>query len=81
VLALSVIVARISLGSFPATLIVPASRLLYSRITMADHTETLKIGDRAPEFVLPAANREGMVSLSGSLTRGSVMVEFLRGTW
>jgi peroxiredoxin len=48
---------------------------------MLDHTETLKIGDRAPEFVLPAANREGIVSLSGSLTRGLVVVEFLRGTW
>jgi peroxiredoxin len=48
---------------------------------MLDHTETLKVGDRAPEFVLPAANRNGMVSLSGSLTRGAVIVEFLRGTW
>jgi peroxiredoxin len=48
---------------------------------MQDHTETLKIGDRAPEFLLPAANREGIVSLSGSLTRGPVIVEFLRGTW
>lgn len=48
---------------------------------MLDHTETLKVGDRAPEFVLPAANRDGLVSLSGSLTRGPVVVEFLRGTW
>jgi len=46
-----------------------------------DHTETLKIGERAPEFLLPAANRESMVSLSGSLSRGTVIVEFLRGTW
>jgi len=48
---------------------------------MLDHTETLKVGDRAPEFVLPAANREGVISLSGLLTRGTVIVEFLRGTW
>jgi peroxiredoxin len=48
---------------------------------MLDHTETLKPGDRAPEFLLPAANREGIVSLSGSLARGVVIVEFLRGTW
>jgi peroxiredoxin len=48
---------------------------------MLDHTETLKTGDRAPEFLLPAANRESIVSLSGSLSRGPVVVEFLRGTW
>jgi peroxiredoxin len=48
---------------------------------MLDHTQTLKAGDRAPEFLLSAANREGMFSLSGSLTRGPVIVEFLRGTW
>jgi len=48
---------------------------------MLDHTETLKIGDRAPEFSLPAANREGHVSLSNSLGQGAVIVEFLRGTW
>ncbi|HZQ67538.1 MAG TPA: hypothetical protein VFA68_03375 [Terriglobales bacterium] len=48
---------------------------------MLDHTETLKIGDRAPEFLLSAANREGIISLSGALTRGRVIVEFLRGTW
>ena len=71
----------ISLGSFSPSLIVPASGLLYIRKEMLDHTETLKVGDRAPEFVLPAANRDGLVSLSGSLTRGPVVVEFLRGTW
>jgi peroxiredoxin len=48
---------------------------------MLDHTETLKIGDRAPEFLLSAVNREGITSLSGALTRGPVIVEFLRGTW
>ncbi|HKS76614.1 MAG TPA: hypothetical protein VJQ82_25595 [Terriglobales bacterium] len=48
---------------------------------MLDHTETLKVGDRAPEFVLSAANRSGVFSLSGSLARGPVIVEFLRGTW
>ena len=48
---------------------------------MLDHTETLKTGDRAPEFLLRAANREGIFSLSGALTHGPVIVEFLRGTW
>ena len=34
-----------------------------------------------PEFLLPAANRDGIVSLSGFLSRGTLIVEFLRGTW
>lgn len=48
---------------------------------MQDHTDTLKLGDRAPEFQLRAANRDGNFSLSGALARGAVIVEFLRGTW
>jgi len=48
---------------------------------MLDHTETLKLGDRAPEFLLRAANRDGISSLSGALTRAVVILEFLRGTW
>jgi peroxiredoxin len=46
-----------------------------------DNTETLKIGSRAPEFALEAANREGVLTLSGFLRRGVLIVEFLRGTW
>jgi hypothetical protein len=53
----------------------------YSRSQMQDHTETLTVGARAPEFLLSAANREGILSLSGFLTRGTLIVEFLRGTW
>lgn len=48
---------------------------------MQDRTETLTIGSRAPEFLLPAANRDGILSLSGFLARGALIVEFLRGTW
>ena len=48
---------------------------------MQDHTETLSVGSRAPEFLLSAANREGILSLSGFLIRGTLIVEFLRGTW
>ena len=44
-------------------------------------TETLKVGDRAPDFALSAANREGSVSLKQVLERGPVILEFLRGTW
>jgi peroxiredoxin len=48
---------------------------------MQDHTETLAVGSRAPEFELAAANRDGILSLSGLLSRGTLIVEFLRGTW
>ena len=44
-------------------------------------TETLKVGDRAPDFALSAANRDGSVSLQQLLGRGPVILEFLRGTW
>ena len=42
---------------------------------------TLKVGDRAPEFALGAANRDGTISLRQTLARGPAIVEFLRGTW
>ena len=48
---------------------------------MQNRTETLEIGSQAPEFSLPAANREGRFSLSGLLAQGAVILEFVRGTW
>jgi hypothetical protein len=48
---------------------------------MLDHTETLQVGSRASEFTLEAANREGVLTLSGFLRRGVLIAEFLRGTW
>ncbi len=48
---------------------------------MQDRTETLAIGDRAPDFTLFAANRKESFSLSGLWQRGPVILEFLRGTW
>jgi peroxiredoxin len=48
---------------------------------MLDHTETLRVGTRAPEFSLEAANRDGILTLSGFLRRGFLIAEFLRGTW
>jgi hypothetical protein len=47
---------------------------------MLDRTETLTVGSRAPEFLLSAVNRDGLLSLSGFLSRGILIVEFLRGT-
>jgi peroxiredoxin len=48
---------------------------------MQNRTETLEIGSQAPEFSLSAANREGRFVLSELLSRGKLIVEFLRGTW
>jgi hypothetical protein len=48
---------------------------------MQDHTETLQVGLRAPEFALGSANRDGVLTLSGFLKRGVLVAEFLRGTW
>jgi hypothetical protein len=51
------------------------------RSRMPEQTSRLKNGDRAPEFQLTAANRDGKFTLSAALKRGAVILEFLRGTW
>ncbi|MGA7292718.1 MAG: hypothetical protein WBW53_12040 [Terriglobales bacterium] len=48
---------------------------------MLNRTDTLEIGSRAPDFSLPAANREGTFTLGGLLSHGTLILEFLRGTW
>jgi peroxiredoxin len=48
---------------------------------MLRETETLKVGSQAPAFTLPAANSEGSFSFVDLLSRGALIVEFLRGTW
>ena len=48
---------------------------------MQNRTDTLEIGSRAPEFSLGAANREGTITLAGLLAHGTLILEFLRGTW
>ena len=48
---------------------------------MARSSETLEVGDRAPDFTLAAANRPGEFSLGHELAHGPVILEFLRGTW
>ena len=48
---------------------------------LRNRTDTLEVGAHAPEFSLEAANREGMFSLAGLLERGTLILEFLRGTW
>ncbi|HEX4426772.1 MAG TPA: redoxin domain-containing protein [Terriglobales bacterium] len=45
-------------------------------------TETLKLTSRAPEFALESAKNDRLVhTLSGFLRRGTLVLEFLRGTW
>jgi len=47
---------------------------------MADQPgRLLGVGDRAPDFDLPAADREGRISLSDYYRRGPVLLLLLRG--
>ena len=48
---------------------------------MPMESSTLKVGDKAPEFVLLAVNLPQSVSLKELLKSAPVIVEFLRGTW
>ncbi len=48
---------------------------------MKNVTETLGLGSFAPNFSLPAANRDAASSLTEMLLEGPVILEFLRGTW
>jgi len=48
---------------------------------MRDRTDTLEIGSIAPVFSLRAANREDKYTLDGLLAQGTLILEFLRGTW
>jgi peroxiredoxin len=48
---------------------------------MKNRTDTLEIGSRAPDFSLEAANAEGTFTLSELLSQGTLVLEFLRGTW
>ncbi len=48
---------------------------------MSISSETLKVGGRAPDFSLSAANRPGRLVLAEVLAQGTVVLEFLRGTW
>ncbi len=48
---------------------------------MKNRTNTLEIGSIAPNFSLEAANRPGSFTLGDLLDRGSLILEFLRGTW
>jgi hypothetical protein len=65
----------------PHPLLFLISTSLKVELKMKNRTETLKVGSRAPEFSLTAANREGTFTLAGLLAQGTLILEFLRGTW
>ena len=46
---------------------------------MSNDRHVLQPGDPAPEFKLPAVNREGVVSLAEYRAKGSVLVALFRG--
>jgi len=48
---------------------------------MKNQTETLSVSSPAPLFTLRAANLDGTFSLPDLISRGALIVEFLRGTW
>jgi peroxiredoxin len=59
----------------------PIFNSLTVELNMKNRTETLEIGSRAPDFSVTAANREGTFTLAGLLAQGTLILEFLRGTW
>lgn len=65
----------------PHPLLFPIPTSPRVELNMMNRTETLEIGARAPDFSLGAANREGTFALGGLLAQGTLMLEFLRGTW
>jgi hypothetical protein len=65
----------------PHPLLFLISASLKVELNMQNRTDTLEIGSRAPDFSLAAANREGTFTLGGMLQRGTLILEFVRGTW
>jgi hypothetical protein len=65
----------------PHPLLFLISTSLTVELNMKNRTDTLEIGSRAPDFSLGAANREGTFTLGSLLAQGSLILEFLRGTW
>jgi hypothetical protein len=65
----------------PHPLLFLISTSLKVELNMKNRTDTLEIGSRAPDFSLRAANREGIFTLGALLAQGTLILEFLRGTW
>lgn len=59
----------------------PLPTSLKVELNVKNRTETLEVRSLAPYFSLGAANREGTFTLDGLLAEGTLILEFLRGTW
>jgi hypothetical protein len=65
----------------PHPLLFLISTSLKVELNVKNRTGTLEIGSHAPDFSLRAANREGTFTLGALLAQGTLILEFLRGTW
>ena len=65
----------------PHPLLFLISTSLKVECKVKNRTDTLEVGSRAPDFSLTAANREGTFTLGGLVAEGTLILEFLRGTW
>jgi len=65
----------------PHPLLFPLPTSLKVELNVKNRTETLEVRSIAPYFSLGAANREGTFTLDGMLAEGTLILEFLRGTW
>ena len=50
-------------------------------MTTAEPMRPAQVGDPAPDFTLPAADREGTVSLAEYRDRGPVLLALFRGLY
>jgi hypothetical protein len=69
------------LAPVPHPLLFQIPTSLRVNLNMKDRTETLELRSLAPPFSLGAANREATFTLDGLLAEGTLVLEFLRGTW
>ena len=69
------------LSRVPHPLLFPIPTSPKVELNMQNRTDTLEIGSPAPDFSLGAANREGTFTLRGLIEKGTLILEFLRGTW
>jgi hypothetical protein len=72
---------RASAGSYGSSEYCDGLRYVLQSAQMQDRIATLQVGSSAPDFSLEAANREGEFSLLSLLRSGTLILQFLRGTW
>jgi hypothetical protein len=68
------------LSKIPADIVTTLRSTTEDLVRSGIAEQSLRIGDKAPDFVLPNVRGE-QVKLSNLLTRGPVVVAFYRGVW